>query len=247
MASRKLPEWMCNSKEKGTSEIETSRPSQLLKFTGRIIFIKDGDEAGLNHELGLLIKRIETFHEEVGEKFAVGFDIEWPVDLKRRFFGKVSLMQICPDESLCYIIQLGSYEVLPEIIQTFMSLRSVILVGNCIRNDVWKIGRDFQLSLINVVSKNVRDLGVYANTVISPPQTWSLQNLVQYCLKKDLDKTEEVRLSDWGKSLTKQQTLYAATDAYASLLVYKHLKQLETKNLEILARATMKKATVDRS
>ncbi|RZF32771.1 hypothetical protein LSTR_LSTR009880 [Laodelphax striatellus] len=167
MASRKLPEWMCKSKGKSQSQSQNKdigNESQLLRFTGRIISIKDGDETSLNNEIGLLIQRIEAFHEEEGEKFPLGFDIEWPVDLRRRFFGKVSLMQICPDEILCYIIQ----------------------------------------------------------------------------LKKDLDKSEEVRLSDWGKNLTKQQTLYAATDAYASLLVYKHLKQVEEKNLETLARLKMR-------
>lgn len=106
------------------------------------------------------------------------------------------------------------------------------VVGVNIKNDLWKLCRDFDISVLSVIENNAVDLGDCANKVLNCSHCWSLERLVIQVLKKDLDKSSEVRLSDWSTdSLSERQLRYAATDAYASLLIYKHLKQLEERQM----------------
>lgn len=68
------------------------------------------------------------------------------------------------------------------------------------------------------------DLGELANETLRSGQRWSLDRLVLHVLKIRLDKNDLVRKSDWRvEDLSAVQQCYAATDAYASLLLYNYI------------------------
>ncbi|XP_016115176.1 Werner syndrome ATP-dependent helicase homolog [Sinocyclocheilus grahami] len=58
-------------------------------------------------------------------------------------------------------------------------------------------------------------------------EKWSLDGLVKHLLKKQLFKDKLVRCSHWDDfGLTEDQKRYAATDAYAGLLIYQNLQEM---------------------
>jgi len=55
-----------------------------------------------------------------------------------------------------------------------------------------------------------------------------MANLVQRLLKKDVNKDVNVRISNWeNTNLDQNQCMYAATDAYISLILFEHLKRFD--------------------
>lgn len=57
---------------------------------------------------------------------------------------------------------------------------------------------------------------------------WSMVNLVQQLLKKDVNKDGNVRMSSWNNTtLDQNQCMYAATDAFISLILYERLKKFD--------------------
>ena len=49
---------------------------------------------------------ISRYLAESKNELILGFDLEWPFNYKFGA-GKTSLMQICPDEELCYIFHVS--------------------------------------------------------------------------------------------------------------------------------------------
>ncbi|XP_075231520.1 WRN exonuclease isoform X2 [Lycorma delicatula] len=226
----------------------TDRP---LSETDEVIFIKNvtgrnkfvsfpGKIHYYNNviDIGLSCKHILENHLIFNHELPLGFDIEWPVDFTKLGLGfpveKTALIQICPNETACYLFHVSELGELPDILFTLISLPDVKIVGLNIKKDVLKLGHDFNTFVQDIIEKNVVDVGVYANRVLDYPRRWSLQRLVLHCFGKDLDKDAGIRLGDWKEEvLTHKQMLYAATDAFVSLMLYKHLKHMEERRSAI--------------
>lgn len=54
----------------------------------------------------------------------------------------------------------------------------------------------------------------------------SLQYLSAYFMKFKSDKAGKSTICNWERPVTQRQMLYAATDAYCSYLVWKHISQV---------------------
>ncbi|KAJ9577342.1 hypothetical protein L9F63_006086, partial [Diploptera punctata] len=158
-----------------------------------------------------LIKEAESQNELI-----LGFDMEWPVDF-RTGSGKTALIQICPEEQTCYLFHVGCMETLPEALTHLLQHSKVRLVGLNIKNDLWKLSRDFQIIVKPIIDSRVVDLSEFANKVLNSGQTWSLDRLTLH-LRSLADDT--VRKSNWMiQNLSKTQQCYAATDAYQTTMV----------------------------
>ncbi|KAE9542646.1 hypothetical protein AGLY_002557 [Aphis glycines] len=172
-----------------------------------------------------ILKKIESskLHETV-----YGFDMEWPVtyDGKPK---KTALIQICIDHSTCYLFHVYHIIKLPSIFVYLINHPRVRWSGVYITNDFLKLGRDFNIDVSGAVS-HIIDLGTYTNKVLYFDSSiiWSMANLVQRLLKKDVNKDKNLRMSNWDNTnLDQNQRMYAATDAFISLILYEHLRKIE--------------------
>ncbi|GAB1293082.1 Werner syndrome ATP-dependent helicase homolog [Apodemus speciosus] len=100
--------------------------------------------------------------------------------------------------------------------------RSIKKAGVGIEGDQWKLLRDFGVKLESFV-----ELTDVANEKLKCAETWSLNGLVKHVLGKQLLKDKSIRCSNWSNfPLSSDQKLYAATDAYAGLIIYQKLENL---------------------
>ncbi|XP_035719033.1 Werner Syndrome-like exonuclease [Vespa mandarinia] len=165
-----------------------------------------------------IIQQVENHKDDI---VPIGFDLEWPFSFQTGS-GKTALAQICLNKSVCHLLHIYYLDKLPAAFVILLSHPKVKLVGVNVKNDVWKLGRDFtHFPAGKVVEENCIDCGTYANRVLNRSCRWSLEKLTAYLLKKKICKNPEVRRSKWHiQPLSKAQKIYAATDAYVSLLTY---------------------------
>lgn len=224
--SRKLPAWMAEQVQGGhVGHSEHEKPS-IFAFPGVIKYCPTIDDVGLACEA--LISRANEANE-----LLVALDAEWPVTSKGP--GKVALIQVCCDADSCYLFHISCMNNLPRIFHNLIHHPKVKIVGQNVKNDIWKIGKDYSIHVAKLVgSGRVIDLGELANRVLNCAQIWSLDRLASHLLSVTVDKTDLVRRSRWDLELSDEQQLYAATDAYVSLVIYNKLKEksLESQNLQ---------------
>ncbi|XP_013418921.1 Werner syndrome ATP-dependent helicase isoform X2 [Lingula anatina] len=220
---RKLPAWMklkteTKSAQTGLSNgvtkssvLEDSLPE--LRFTGGIIYSHRKDDCSL------LCQDIICSLETQQHNAAVGFDIEWPVTYQRGREDRTALVQICTPEKCCYLFHVSCMGELPKGLKELLSHSKIKKVGVGIDSDLWKLERDFDIRVKEIIDGSTIDLSVMANRVVNSSQTWSLDGLTRYLLRQKLCKDPSVRKSDWRQfPLSSRQQMYAATDAYVGKL-----------------------------
>ncbi|XP_046421103.1 Werner Syndrome-like exonuclease isoform X1 [Neodiprion fabricii] len=161
----------------------------------------------------------------------IGFDLEWPFSFQTGS-GKTALIQICMDYKICHLLHVYELRKLPAALIELLIHPKVRLVGVNIKNDVWKLGRDFkEFPSQKVVENNCIDCGTFANATLNRSCRWSMANLTAYVLQKEISKDPKVRRSKWHiQPLSDAQKSYAATDAYVSLLLYNTLQDKANEN-----------------
>lgn len=195
----------------------------LFKFKGCVRYSNHLSSCGAAAEQ--ILNVVEGYSGN--KQLILGFDIEWPFSFKGGS-GKVALIQICPDKNLCFLLHVSTLTSLPKTLVFLLNHKHVKLVGVNIANDIRKIGRDFKLDVRYILENNIVELGTLANEVLNVSQRWSLAGLVLNQLGKELEKTVDVRCSNWAhEKLSQQQIVYAAADAYAGLAVYNNLQKIK--------------------
>ncbi|KAK2582974.1 hypothetical protein KPH14_009026 [Odynerus spinipes] len=163
-----------------------------ILFTGKINYASNFYDCAMICDD--IIQEIEQHKDDI---VPIGFDLEWPFSFQTGS-GKTALAQICHNESVCHLLHVYSLDKLPAAFVVLLTHPKVRLVGVNIKNDIWKLGRDFKhFPAKKVVEENCID-----------------------CEKK-INKNPKVRRSKWHiQPLSEAQKIYAATDAYVSLLTY---------------------------
>ncbi len=171
----------------------------------------------------------------------IGLDAEWNVTLNRNGSvtntGKVALIQICyvdgSGKLITRLIRTHKMTKLPRNLETLLTRDTYKLVGVNVSADLIKIGKDFGIDdILKVAQKdrpNVINLGPFARARdVVPSGTASLQLLSERVLKARLEKSRQIRLSDWDKKdeLEDNQMKYAALDAIASLKIFLELDKM---------------------
>ncbi|XP_011641577.1 Werner Syndrome-like exonuclease isoform X2 [Pogonomyrmex barbatus] len=224
---RNLPQHLKEKLEQPRPEREPDiKTLPSIIFNGRIQYVDDFFKcAQICDDL------IQAVKHNQKEFVPVGFDLEWPFNFQTGS-GKTALVQICLEDSVCYLLYIYSLKKLPAAFVELLCHSKVKLVGVNVKNDVWKLGRDFkEFPAQKVVENNCLDCGTYANKVLKRSCRWSLERLTAYLLRKKISKDPEVRMSKWHiQPLSNAQKNYAATDAYVSLLLYMTLQAKEKKN-----------------
>ena len=166
------------------------------------------------------------------DKLYIGFDMEW--EFSTGFLGtgpqKTALIQIALPTSV-YLLRVLTLKKLPISLEAILCSSQIIKIGQNIGADFAKIGRDFpDCKLPNKSKKSysgVIELGrLAAKKNVVPNAQTSLTSIVAATLQLYLSK--EFRSTEWGaEQLSDDQIQYAALDAYAGLLVWDVLKNIE--------------------
>ncbi|XP_015439582.1 PREDICTED: Werner Syndrome-like exonuclease [Dufourea novaeangliae] len=198
---------------------------QPIIFKGCINYTNDFNDCAMICDA--IIQQIESCNNET---VPIGFDLEWPFSFQTGS-GKTALAQICWNNDVCYLFHVYSLKKLPAAFTILLSHPKVKLVGVNIKNDIWKLGRDFkEFPAQKVVESNCLDSGTFANKVLNRSCRWSLEKLTAYLLNKKIDKNPKVRKSNWHiYPLSVEQKTYAATDAYVSWLLHNTIQEKANK------------------
>ncbi|KAE8631557.1 hypothetical protein XENTR_v10001231 [Xenopus tropicalis] len=220
---RKLPEWMSVQQKEDSIDdkkkslwkkniVEDNLP--YLKFNGSIVYSYEGNDCSLLSE---------DIRSSLQEEDVLGFDIEWPPIYTKGKTGKVALIQVCVSEKKCYLFHISPMAGFPKGLRRLLEDESVKKVGVGIEGDQWKLMSDYELKL-----KGFIELSEVANQKLRCKEKWSLNGLVKHLFKKQLLKDSSIRCSNWDIfPLSTDQKLYAASDAYAGLLIYQKLECMD--------------------
>lgn len=173
----------------------------FLKFKGNI-YIVSYESKNLNDVVEML-----------NQQTILGFDIESRPSFKKGKTNFPSLIQLSSKE-FAVLYRIKSKIISPEIIQ-ILENKNILKVGTGLSQDLNHLKR-----LISFNPESFVDIQHLAK--LNNIENISLKKLTMQLLNKNLSKRQQ--LSNWDlPTLSEAQILYAATDAYACLLIYEKL------------------------
>jgi len=144
----------------------------------------------------------------------LGFDTETRPAFKKGVSYDVSLLQIATSKT-AYLFRLNEVG-LPAGIQDILEDPKVVKIGAAVRDDLKalkKLSPSFRPASFFDLNEELKRIG-FLNV--------GVRNLSAMVLNIRISKSEQV--SNWeGETLTEKQLLYAATDAWACLEIFKKL------------------------
>ncbi len=174
---------------------------ERLKFDGKIHIITKNDE------LPPIIEKLSQYKQ-------LGFDTETKPVYRKKGKRDVSLLQIATEkEAFLFRLNFLSYY---NIIFSILSNPEILKIGVAINGDLKDLKKlkDFNPSNFLELQKYVKNFNI---------KNISLRKMGAIVLNGKISKRQQ--RSNWeAPVLTKAQLRYAATDAWASLMIYKKLK-----------------------
>ena len=176
--------------------------------------------------------RIETVLSETEAEKAVdyllrqdviGFDTETKPNFKAGSHNEVALLQVSSMD-VCFLFRLNHIG-LPECLLRLLTDDSNIKVGLSWHDDIRMLRRraNFEPGQFIELQEMVHEYGI---------QDLSLQKLYANIFGEKISKAQ--RLSNWEADiLTEPQKLYAATDAWACVMLYQELLRLKEEGYEL--------------
>lgn len=169
----------------------------LGKFTGEIAVIENPED-------------LFTVAEELQRESVIGFDTETKPAFKKGERNEVALLQLSTNNK-AYLIRLNKTGLTTEMLNVLTN-PNVKKVGVAIRDDIKALQRlsNFKPAGFIEIQDLAKDAGL---------ESFSLKKLAALVMKIRVSKRQ--RLSNWeAESYTLGQQDYAATDAWAGLLIY---------------------------
>lgn len=200
---------------------EAVQTMPLAQFEGDVIVIDQ--ESQVDEAVGYLTRQT-----------VLGVDTEARPSFTRGVHYPTALVQIATEER-CYLFRL-THVGMPKGLAAVFANPNICKVGLAFRDDLngLRRRRDFKpqncVDLQSIVGKyGILDLG--------------LQKIFAICFGKKISKAQQ--LTNWENShLTAEQSRYASTDAWATLLIYNELmntQPLPKKQAEMLRRADLER------
>lgn len=189
------------------------RDLPVVSFEGRIIVIITPGEAERAVDY-LLSHRL------------LGVDTETRPSFRKGCSYRVALLQASTADT-CFLFRLNRIGMTPAIIR-FLEDRKVLKVGLSWHDDILSLQKraKFTPGKFFDIQRHVREIGV---------EDMSLQKLYANFFHKRISKAQQ--LSNWeAPVLSDKQKLYAATDAWACIMLYKELMRLERTNKFVLEK-----------
>ena len=146
----------------------------------------------------------------------LGLDTETKPVFKRGHTNKVGLLQVSTRE-LCFLFRLNIIGI-PDSVATLLENKDIPLIGLSLHDDVLALRKRREFTPGNFVDlqKIVGKIGI---------EDLSLQKLYANLFHQKISKRQ--RLTNWeAKELTEKQQGYAATDAWACIMLYEEINRL---------------------
>ncbi len=185
-------------KPKITKEEVNQMP--VVAFDGKITLVDD-------------LSKVQEAIEELRLSTVVGVDTETKPSFTRGTHHKVSLVQISTT-SHCFLFRLNKIPF-PTELADFFADENIKKIGLALRDDFSGLNRHHAFKPANFVDLQsiVKNYGILE---------LGLQKIFAIVFGRKISKSQ--RLTNWeNPELTDQQQIYAATDAWASLLIYLQL------------------------
>lgn len=177
-------------------------------FEGKIYVIQSASEA-------------ERAVEVLRQSPILGIDTETRPTFKKGVSHKVALLQVA-NEQLCFLFRMNEIGFLP-CMADLLADPKVLKVGLSLKDDFLMLKRrdaNFQPAGYIDLQNYVKQMGI---------EDMSLQKLYANVFHKCISKNAQ--LSNWEADiLTDAQKVYAATDAYTCIQLYKELESLNSSN-----------------
>lgn len=155
----------------------------------------------------------------------LGIDTETRPSFKKGSHYTVSLLQVASHE-VCFLFRLNHTGFTPAI-KRLVEDKTVMKVGLSLHDDIMSLHKlaEFEPGSFLDLQKHVNEIGV---------EDLSLQKLYANLMGMKISKTQ--RLTNWEADvLNEKQKLYAATDAWACIMLYEELERLKaTGNYEYI-------------
>jgi len=161
-------------------------------------------------------EKLDYYLPLLQEQKILGFDTETKPSFKKGVVNQVSLLQLSSSHE-AFLIRINKIGLPQEIID-ILSNKEVKKIGLAINDDI-KTLQDIQ----DFDPQSFIDLQDFVKYFKIESQ--SLRKITAIVLNKRISKSQQV--SNWEKEeLAESQLLYAATDAWACLQIYKTLNQV---------------------
>ncbi len=147
----------------------------------------------------------------------LGVDTETRPAFKKGINHKVALLQVATHD-ICFLFRLNYTGITASILK-LLEDTTVPKIGLSLHDDIMSMHRraDFKPGNFIDLQKHVGEIGI---------EDLSLQKLYANFFGQKISKAQ--RLSNWEADiLTQQQKNYAATDAWACIMLYEELQKLE--------------------
>ena len=175
-------------------------------FEGRIITIDNATD-------------VDKAVKALSQESVVGIDTETRPSFRKGVQHNVSLIQLSTPDT-CFLIRLNRTGI-PDSLIAFLEDKQIAKIGLSLHDDYQALNkrRKFKAGGFVDLQKEVGNFGI---------EEMSLQKIFAIIFKQRISKSQQ--LSNWENDvLTDKQKQYAATDAWACLMIYNQLKQIEQK------------------
>lgn len=176
---------------------------QAVQFDGEIVLVDT-------------LQALEEACTYLAAQKIIGFDTETRPSFTAGVTNKVALLQLYGGEK-CFLIRLNRVQMTKQLTD-ILHRSDIIKVGAAVKNDIIGLAklRHFTAGGFIDLQDIVENYGI---------KDKSLRKISGIVLGKKVSKAQ--RLSNWeAKTLTPQQQVYAATDAWVCVEIYKHLSHL---------------------
>lgn len=147
----------------------------------------------------------------------LGIDTETRPTFKKGVHYSVALLQVASHD-VCFLFRLN-HTGFTQTIKRLLEDKNVLKVGLSLRDDIMSLHKlgEFEPGRLLDLQKHVNEIGV---------EDLSLQKLYANLLGGKISKAQ--RLTNWEADvLTDKQKGYAATDAWACIMLYEELERLK--------------------
>lgn len=147
----------------------------------------------------------------------LGVDTETRPSFKKGRQNIVALLQVA-NEDICFLFRLNQIGLSPSIVR-LLEDTTVPKVGLSLHDDILSLSKrgQFKPGFFIDLQHHVSELGI---------EDLSLQKLYANFFHKKISKAQQ--LSNWEADiLTDKQKIYAATDAWACIMIYKEYQKMK--------------------
>lgn len=173
------------------------------------------------------VEKADAAIAELSQYSVVGFDTETKPSFKRGITNKVSLLQLATDK-VAYLFRLHLIGITDSIVD-FIQNEKIIKIGISVRDDFQALRKKREVEPKGFVE--IQEIAARMGI-----DDRSLQKIYALLFGERISKSQ--RLSNWElEILTESQKQYAAIDAWATLKIYRYLKQIiDEKNFKVIHR-----------